>query len=155
MTKKSKCCNAEILTDAEDTSGNCLDVCSECRHECDVTDEGKDHISQETKLVTPPESWGGEFDKIWYEGYNGKETQGQEKFGKYIKSFISQLLSTERERVVKIVEGMRKNFKYIKGDCDSCNYMENSGEEHRCENINDTLDDLLKTLTPSSQDEEK
>lgn len=127
--------------------------CPDCNP---VTDEAKRqvltshlNIVKEARAygepVTPPESWAEEFvPEPWEDGdYLVKSPDfGLMGYGDalwtckvmnshWAKSFISHLLSTERQRVVKIVEGM-------KCEC-------SKGTE--CLR-NRTIDDLLKTLTP-------
>lgn len=63
--------------------------------------------------------------------------------------FKSFLLASHRRVLGKIgemIEEKRFKWKYIKGGCSICTYLEHSGESHQCEVYNSCLDEILSSL---------
>ncbi len=64
--------------------------------------------------------------------------------------WINELLQSHTQTLLEVKEMCEKQqikWKYKKGYCDNCSYMEHCGEYHYCEAYNSALENFITNLT--------
>ncbi len=74
------------------------------------------------------------------------------KTPQYVKDFISKVRTDDLSAIIEWVKGHKIYWDYHRGNCNRCDYLEHSGENHYCEIKNDTLDLVVAHLTSLQKD---
>ncbi len=74
--------------------------------------------------MTHQQEWREKFKDYWFEGYNGKDTQGQEKFREYVEDFISHEIELAEKR------GIEKVLQVLPPEVIIHSYMKNNPEDY-------------------------
>jgi len=139
-TPLSSCCNAPMKTATQwiGKKGTEYNICKKCHRPCTPT--------------PPEEGWEKEFDEKLFEecGWFKELGNGEEDWSS-VKDFIRSLLLSERNRVRKAVEGLkRQNQLDMNVHYDSYGYQDGeiqaSMEIDKLTSVNKALDDMLKLI---------